>query len=145
MNKKLLFVILLILFISCKDDDDNPVSPETFQTFFSLHFDKGMSNGIANVDVEFMTNDLSEIPAVMINEHQMGNFEVREGCIQSRLTNIAYSDSYTYSISANGKTTSGTEQTWCTEWQRKLDRQRRQPLALWWCRICRFKIFRYPQ
>jgi hypothetical protein len=61
-----------------------------------------------NMDVDFMTNDLSEIPTVTINGTNMTEFELLQGSIQSKLRNIDYSDIYNYSKSANEKTTSGS-------------------------------------
>ena len=77
------------------------------QTIFSLHFDAGMNNGIMNVDVDFLTNNLSEIPTVTINDQNIIEFVFDQGSILGELRNIDYSDTYNYSISAGGKTTSG--------------------------------------
>ena len=110
MMRKIIFMILIIIFLnSCKDDDDkdNPVAAES-QTIFSLDFNAGRSGGILNMDVDFMTNDLSEIPTVTINGTNITDFEIGQGSIQGKLRNMEYSESYTYSISAGGKTTSGS-------------------------------------
>ena len=104
--KKIIFIIILTaLLVNC-DEEDNPVSPG-IQTIFSLHFDAGMNNGIMNVDVDFMTNNLSEIPTVTINDQNIIEFVFDQGSILGELRNIDYSDTYNYSISAGGKTTSG--------------------------------------
>jgi hypothetical protein len=107
MQKFFLFAMLILFFISCKEDEKtNPVATD-IQRIFTLHFNAGWSNRIMNVDVDFMTNDLSEIPTVTINGQNITGFEIVQGCIQGELRNIDYSDTYNFSISANGKETAG--------------------------------------
>jgi hypothetical protein len=102
-----LILLSLLTFIACdKDDDSNPVSPSG-ETFFALHFD--VDNYVeTNVDIYFMTTNLSVIPTVTINGQNMKNFGVYEGSIQGWMYNFSYSNTFNYSVTANGKTTSGT-------------------------------------
>jgi hypothetical protein len=109
--RNIIFLVMIIMFfINCKDDKEensNPVASD-WQTIFSLHFDAGRRGGIMNMDVTFMTNDLSEIPAVTINDTNITEFVLGQGSIQGELKNIEYSETYNYSISAGGKTTAGS-------------------------------------
>ena len=107
-----LFLCLLIsgfiVFNSCSDDDSNPVSNNGTAPGFALYFDVDLNSQGKNVDVDFMTTNLSEIPTVVINSVAIEMFEVREGSIQGSLNNLTYSDVFNYQISAGGKTTSGS-------------------------------------
>lgn len=102
-----LIIFSLITLISCEKDDSNPVSSE-IETFFTLYFDVDTYDTTSNVDVNFMTTNLSEIPSVLINGQNITRFDLYAGSIQAYLNNLDYSDTFNYSITADGKTTSGT-------------------------------------
>lgn len=100
----------LILVNSCSDDDSNPVSCDCPAPGFALFFDVDLNERGKNVDIEFMTTNLSEIPTVIVNNKAIELFEIREGSIQGILNNLTYSDEFTFEISAGGKTASGSIQ-----------------------------------
>jgi hypothetical protein len=100
----------LIFINSCSEDDSNPVSCDCPAPGFALYFDVDLNARGKNVDVEFMTTNLSEVPSVVINNKAMELFEVREGSIQGIISNMSYSAEFTFEISAGGKTTSGSIQ-----------------------------------
>jgi hypothetical protein len=99
----------LILVNSCNDDSD-PVSCDCPAPGFALYFDVDINARGKNVDIEFMTTNLSEIPSVVVNNNAIELFEIREGSIQGTMNNLTYSDEFTFEISAGGKTASGTIQ-----------------------------------
>jgi hypothetical protein len=103
-----LLVLGLILFVACSDDDSSPVSPDNSSPSFTIYFDVDLNERGKNVDVDFMTTNISKIPSVVVNGTAIDIFEIREGSIQGTLSNLSYSETFTFEISADGKTTTGS-------------------------------------
>jgi hypothetical protein len=95
-----------IVFTSCGDDDDN-CTICTQESIFAFSFSSDFSNDKYDISANFSANNVSEIPKVIINGEELDDFEVIIGGVYGG-TNIPFSSTITYSVSLNGKTTSGS-------------------------------------
>ena len=109
--KKLFFYLLLIpgiFLVSCDEDEETPTSTGT-QRYFALYFDvdRNSETNVLDIDANFWTSDLSEVPTVTINGVSMENFGF-EGGLYGNLNNLQYANTVNYSISLDDKTTTGS-------------------------------------
>jgi|GEM_PF-2574053 len=104
----LLLGVILLLSVSCSNGDKN--STESSKPIFMLYFyaySEDYDSKTLIIDVDFLCNYLSVIPEVTINGNLMTNFDFDDGGIWGNI-DIPYSNTIDYSVSANGKTTSGS-------------------------------------
>lgn len=99
-------LISCVIIFNCDFNDDvNPFAADTKTPIFFLLF---AVNENQKVDVEFSTNSMSVIPAVMINEDTMKtSIDFHDGIIRGELHNLKFNKTYKYSIAINSKKTSG--------------------------------------
>jgi len=109
--KLLAFGIILSIstvFSSCsKDDDTTTTSTSTVESVFALNFSRSFNDGRTDIYVGFSTNNISEIPKVVVNGKELEDFGMEAGGIYGD-TRISFASNITYSVSSNGKTTSGS-------------------------------------
>jgi hypothetical protein len=112
-----LLVLVIGLAVGCSKECDCVSPAPSRETVFALTFDQYTSfwwdtagTGGSTVVVYFVTTDCSEIPSVTANGHKMNELYLENGSIQGSFwfPSGAPVLNYNYTISAHGKTTSGS-------------------------------------
>ena len=104
----LLLGVILLFSVSCSNDDKD--STESSKPIFLLYisaYDEDYDSRNLIIDVDFLCAYPAVIPEVTINGNAMTNFDIDDGGIWGSI-NIPYSNNVDYSVSADGKTTSGS-------------------------------------
>jgi len=104
----LLLGVILLFSVSCSSDDNDSTesSKPIFLLYISAHTGDYDSKTLI-IDVDFLCAYPSVIPEVTINGNVMTNFDIDDGGIWGSI-DIPYSNTIDYSVSADGKTTSGS-------------------------------------
>jgi hypothetical protein len=99
-------VISCVILFSCDFNDDiNPFATDTKTPIFFLLF---AVNENQKVDIQFCTNSMSVIPAVIINGDTLKtSIDFYDGIIRGELHNLKFNKTYKYSIAIDSKKTSG--------------------------------------
>lgn len=109
--KKLIFILAAGLFlVGCSKDNGmstNPTYNPTAYFAMGLDFYSDRWSADNEINVSFLFSDLSVIPSVVVNGYQLNEIEINEEGIEME-GEIPYSTVINYSVSANGKSTSGT-------------------------------------
>jgi hypothetical protein len=99
---------IVTFFTSCsKDDEDDNTTESSKETIFSLDFTLRASDATPSIYAYFGASKADILPSVIINGEEVTQYEFDGNLVFANLE-IPYSKSINYSVSADGKTTTGS-------------------------------------